>query len=544
MNKIITVLFICLLLSSCSKQENADLPVNNGFLKVIEVKIDEKTITENPKNISLSPEFLINFDDAVNEQSANNAIELLINGRKTELIITYSNNNQSIFVKPKDELLSFTNYTFVIRNILTSNNGKKMNQELSYLITTGIDNKDKYERIDSEALLTKVQRHTFAYFWDFAHPSYGMIRERNTSAEIVTTGGTGFGLMAILVGIERGFITKEQGLERTKNIVSFLQKADTYHGAFSHWYNGSTAKTIAFSTKDNGADLVETSLLFQGLLTTRTYFDDADLNNAITTLYNAVEWNYFRNNHQGLFWHWSTEYSWDMNLKITGWNEALITYILAAGSPTYGIDIQDYEQGWARNGAIKNGANYYNIALPLGSDKGGPLFLSQYTFLGINPFGLEDQYANYELQVKNHALINRSYCIANPKNYIGYSGNCWGLTASDNITGYQAHSPTNDNGVIAPTAALSSIAYTTQESLQALEFFYYKLGDRIFGTYGFKDAFSLDYPWFADSYLAINQGPIIIGIENYRSGLLWNHLMQAPEIKNALIKLKFTSPYL
>lgn len=539
MNKFIYISILHLFFISCSKTENTI--TDDKLFKLTEVKIDNKIATNNLKNISTDPLIEIEFDEALNQQNAVNSIELLENGKKLEITITFSTNNKNISIQVKNNLQPLTDYTLVVRNSLTSASNRKIDKETSYLFITTIDNSDKFERINTQDLLTKVQSQTFKYFWDIAHPSYGMIRERSSSNDIVTIGGTGFGLMAILVGIERGFITNNEGLERTKKIISFLKIADKYHGAFSHWYNGSSGKTIAFSTKDNGADLVETALLFQGLLTARSYFDDPELNIDITSLYNNVEWNYFRNNQNGLYWHWSPEYSWDMNLKISGWNEALITYILASGSPNYSISLNDYTEGWAKNGAIKNESFYYGIKLPLGPDRGGPLFLSQYTFLGINPFKVEDEYANYEMQVKNHTLINRAYCIANPKNYIGYNENSWGLTASDNMTGYDAHSPTNDNGVIAPTAALSSIPFTPNESIQALEFFYYKLGDKIFGEYGFKDAFSLDYPWFADSYLAINQGPIIIGIENYRTGLLWENFMKNPEIKNALIKLNITT---
>ena len=203
-----------------------------------------------------------------------------------------------------------------------------------------------------------------------------------------------------------------------------------------------------------------------------------------------------------------------------------------------------YDIGWARNGAIRNGNSYYGVQLPLGPANGGPLFFAHYSFLGINPTGLTDAYANYETQNKGHSLINYNYCTTNPRNFVGYSASCWGLTASDDIYGYAAHHPDNDNGVISPTAALSSFPYTPAESMQALKFFYYKLGDRLWGDYGFYDAFSIHHGWFANSYLAIDQGPIIIMIENYRSGLLWNLFMSCPEVKNGMKNLGFQSPNL
>ena len=231
-----------------------------------------------------------------------------------------------------------------------------------------------------------------------------------------------------------------------------------------------------------------------------------------------------------------------MNLPVKGWNECLITYVLAASSPTHPISKMVYDNGWTGNGAFRNGSSYEGITLPLGSAYGGPLFFSQYSFLGLNPTGLTDQYTNYFTQNKNHTLINYKYCIANPLKYNGYSDQCWGLTASDIPDGYNANSPTSDKGVITPTAALSSFPYTPVESMKALKFFYYKLGDKIWGEYGFYDAFSLQVPWYATSYLAIDQGPIIIMIENHRSGLLWNLFMSAPEVKTGMKNLGFESP--
>jgi hypothetical protein len=189
---------------------------------------------------------------------------------------------------------------------------------------------------------------------------------------------------------------------------------------------------------------------------------------------------------------------------------------------------------------MKNGKTFYDIMLPLGYDYGGPLFFAHYSFLGLDPRNLSDSYANYWTQNTAHSLINYKYCVANPKKYRGYSAKCWGLTASDIQNSYSASSPTNDLGVIAPTAALSSIPYTPEQSMEALKFFYYVLGDKLWGTYGFYDSFNLTSRWFADSYIAIDQGPIVCMIENYRSGLLWNLFMSNTDIKSGLDKLGFS----
>ncbi|MBD3630277.1 glucoamylase family protein [Cyclobacterium sp.] len=416
--------------------------------------------------------------------------------------------------------------------------------ELTFYTDTAAE--PKFPLLDENTLLDKVQSQTFRYFWDFAHPVSGMARERSSSGDLVTTGGSGFGIMALVVGMERGFISREQGLSRLSRILDFLQGADRFHGVWPHWMNGNTGKTIPFSTLDNGGDLVETALLMQGLLTISSYLDGSRseeklLQDQITQLWEEVEWDWYtRGGQNRLFWHWSPDQEWAMNLPVSGYNEALIVYILAAASPTHPIEAEVYHEGWARNGAIQNGQSYNGFILPLGQERGGPLFFAHYSFLGLDPRNLADRYADYWEQNRMHSLINRAHCIQNPQSFVGYGAESWGLTASDNPGGYAAHSPTRDLGVITPTAALSSMPYTPRESMEALEYFYYQLGDRLWGEMGFLDAFDLTKQWFARDYLAIDQGPIVIMIENYRTGLLWNHFMQNKDIQSGLEKLDFT----
>lgn len=409
--------------------------------------------------------------------------------------------------------------------------------------------------LSDDELLTLVQKQTFRYFWDFGHPVSGLARERSNEAygygqEVVTTGGSGFGVMAIIVATERKWITREQAVERLLRITAFLSKADHYHGMFPHWLHGSTGKTIPFSRNDDGADIVESSFLFQGLLCVKEYFDGTDqretrLRNLINGLWRDADWTWFtRGGMSVLFWHWSPYQGWAMNHEIRGWNECFITYILAAASPTHPISADVYHKGWANSNHFRNGRQYYGITLPLGFDYGGPLFFAHYSFLGLDPRGLKDQYADYWELNRNHVLINREHCIRNPNHFKGYGANCWGLTASDNHEGYNAHSPTNDLGVITPTAALSSFPYTPEYSMQALRHFYEDLGKKIWSEYGFVDAFNETKNWYATSHLAIDQGPIIVMIENYRTGLLWKLLMKNEDILNGLRKLGFESPYL
>ena len=412
---------------------------------------------------------------------------------------------------------------------------------------------DIQKNLSDTALLTLVQKQTFRYFWDFAHPVSGMARERSNSAygygdEVVTTGGTGFGAMATIVAAERGWISRDSAASHLLKMVAFLSKADSYHGAFPHWLNGTTGKIIPFSRKDDGADLVETSYLFQGLLCVRQYFNqdnniESELRNRINWLWNDIEWSWFtKGGEEVLYWHWSPNNGWAMNFPVRGYNECLIMYVLAASGDRYPVTSAVYHRGWAQSNFFKNGREFYGIKLPLGFDYGGPLFFSHYSFLGLDPNNLVDRYANYWEQNKNHTLINRAWCIDNPQKFKGYGENCWGLTASDNFEGYNAHAPGNDLGVITPTAALSSFPYTPEYSMLVLKHFYFDLGDKIWGEYGFVDSFSETKNWYAKNYLAIDQGPIIVMIENYRSGLLWKLFMSCPEVKNGLKKLEFSSP--
>lgn len=409
--------------------------------------------------------------------------------------------------------------------------------------------------LSDTALLDLVQRQTFRYFWDFAHPVSGMARERsnvgyNYGDEVVTTGGTGFGIMAVLVAADRKWIARDSAARFLLKMVNFLAKANAYHGVFPHWLNGATGLTIPFSRKDDGADLVETSYLLQGLLCARQYFNaddntERELRNRINWIWNDIEWNWFTKDGQDvLYWHWSPNNGWAMNFPVRGFNECMIMYVLAASAERYPVSAAVYHRGWAESNFFKNGRAFYGYKLPLGFDYGGPLFFSQYSFLGLDPRGLKDRYADYWEQNRNHTLINHAYCLDNPKKFKGYGENCWGLTASDTYDGYNAFSPTNDFGTITPTAALSAFPYTPEFSMKALKYFYNTLGDRIWSEYGFTDAFNESHNWYASSHLAIDQGPIVVMIENYRSGLLWKLFMSCPEIQRGLKKLDFQSPWL
>ncbi|MEP7243263.1 MAG: glucoamylase family protein [Gammaproteobacteria bacterium] len=409
--------------------------------------------------------------------------------------------------------------------------------------------------LPDDELIDRIQRQTFGYFWDGAHPGSGLAYDRlnnrsGAADDKVVTGGSGFGVMALIVGVERGWVTREAALNRLGSMLELLIRATIYHGAFTHFLNGVTAATIPFWRKDDAADLVETSFLCMGLLCARQYFNrDTPAENLarsqISLLWEDVEWDWYtRDGRKALYWHWSPNNGWAMNHPIRGWNECLVTYLLAVASPRYGVDPAVYHEGFASGRGFANGNRYYDIELPLGMPYGGPLFFTHYSFCGLDPRGLEDRYADYWDLNSRHVQINYAHCVANPNNFKGYGANCWGLTASDDWSGYSPHAPDLDNGTITPTAALASLPYAPKESLRAARYFLREHGEKVWGRYGFVDAFCEDKNWFASHYLAIDQGPIVVMMENHRTGLLWNLFMSVPEVQNGLRLLGFTSPHL
>lgn len=403
--------------------------------------------------------------------------------------------------------------------------------------------------LPDEELLEAVQRQTFGFFWEAAHPVSGLAPDRCTTVaapadDLVATGGSGFAAMALIVAAERGWIARAAAAERLGRMLDLLVRATCYHGVFPHFMNGRSGATIPFTRKDDGGDLVETSLLIMGLLCAREYFsgsgaDESRIRGLVNYIWNDVEWDWYTRGRPVLQWHWSPNNGWALELDIRGWNECLVTYVLAAASPRYAIDPSAYHQGFAVGRNFLNGKAYYGITLPLGAPFGGPLFLSQYSFCGIDPRGLQDRYADYWEQNVNHVRINHAHCTANPLHHKGYGASCWGLTASDGADGYATHAPDNDDGTISPTAALSSMPYAPREAMQALRHFLTAHGAKIWGRFGFVDAFCESRDWYADTYLAIDQGPIVVMIENHRTGLLWNLFMKAPEIKAGLKALSF-----
>jgi hypothetical protein len=407
-----------------------------------------------------------------------------------------------------------------------------------------------------DSLLEVVQRETFRYFWEGAHPVSGLAFDRRTSgkgagdADPVTIGGSGFGVLALIVAAEREWVARDAAVERLGRMLDLLSRARRHHGAYPHFIDGRTGEAIAFSPKDDGADLVETSFLMMGLLSAREYFardtrEETAARARISTLWSDVEWSWFtRGGRKVLYWHWSPKHGWAMNHAIRGWNECLVTYVLAASSPNHSVEPAVYHRGFASGKGFRNRKSWYGIELPLGPPYGGPLFFAHYSFCGLDPRGLKDRYADYWEQNVRHVGINRAHCSANPGKFEGYGESCWGLTASDDPTGYSAHAPDNDNGTISPTAALASLPYAPAEVMFVLRRFLVTRGKRLWREFGFVDAFCESRNWYADTFLAIDQGPITVMIENHRTGLLWNLFMSVPEVQAGLLRLGFSSPRL
>ncbi len=405
-----------------------------------------------------------------------------------------------------------------------------------------------------QELLDLVQRQTLRFFWDFAHPVSGLALERIGGHvqpdDRVAVGASGFGVMAIIVGVERGWIARHEAVARLNAMLGVLTRGPCYHGMLPHWLDGRTGATIAFSRKDDGGDLVETAFLLQGLLCARQYFaadtpPERALRAGIALLWEGAEWSWHtRGGGNVLYWHWSPNNGWAMNHEIRGWDECLIAYVLAASSPTYPVDARVYHQGWAQGRQFLNRRSYYGIELPLGPDHGGPLAFAQYSFLGLDPRGLRDRYADYWQQNVSHCTINYEHCVRNPQGHPGYGAACWGLTAGDDAGGYAMHGPAHDVGAIAPNAALASFPYVPEQALRALRHFAGELGDRIWGDCGFTSAFNRGADWYSTDWVGIDQGPIVVMIENYRTGLLWRLFMSCPEIAAGLRRLGFHSPHL
>jgi hypothetical protein len=420
--------------------------------------------------------------------------------------------------------------------------------------------KRKLSFSSDDEFLSYIQRQYFKYVWDAALPNSGLSRVRMVEEEpdrdknTITVGSSGFGITGLIVGIERGFISRKQGVARLEKIAGFLERTDRFHGMWSHWIDDQTGRTIPFAnatSTDNGGDVVESAFLAQGLLVARQYLlkgnkKEKELASRYDKLWKGMEWNWYTKGGENVvYWHWSPDYGWQKNFPLQGYNETLAVYLLGASSPTFPVSKETYYKGWARNGAILTDTSVFGIRPIVAHNSGkgfvGPIFWTAFSYVGFNPKGLKDELGiNYFDVCTAQAKIQQAYCVANPKGYKGYGANCWGFSAGYSVKGYKAHNTKNDLGVITPSGTLAAMPFAPEAVMPALKHFYYDLGDQLWGPYGFYDAYVASEGRVVKNYLANNECAVVPMIENYRTGLIWKLFMSAPEIREGLKNLGFS----
>jgi hypothetical protein len=415
-----------------------------------------------------------------------------------------------------------------------------------------------------EAFLDNLEHDTFNFFWKTTDPQTGLTPDRFPDSEFSSVAGIGFALTAYVVGVKRGYVTRAQAAERTLTTLNFLLQAPQgsqetgqagYKGFFYHFLDmkdGNRYENSELST-------IDTALLMAGVLTSQSYFvKDKDVERKIRddaeTLYGRVDWTwaYSREHKPLISLGWFPETGF-MSYDWSGYNEAMILYILALASPKHPIESNAWDK-WTSTYQWKTfyGYSYVNF---------GPLFGHQYSHIWIDFRGIQDKYMrskgiDYFENSRRATYADRAYCMDNPEKWHGYSDMMWGLTASDGpnpgkiprngFHNYWARGSSaeyrRDDGTLAPTAAGGSVAFAPAISVPTLAYLRTELGDKLYGEYGFRDAFNLSYPgasksspgWFAKDYLAIDEGPILLMIENYRTALIWNLMKRNKHIKDGL----------
>lgn len=426
---------------------------------------------------------------------------------------------------------------------------------------------------ESTVFLDSLSKHTFNFFWETADSNTAQVPDRWPTPSFSSIAATGFGITSYLIGAERGYITREQAAERVLKTISFLHqrpKGDStsgvvgYKGFFYHFIDMKTGhryRNVELSTIDTG-------LLMAGILSAQSYFDgehetEKQIRAIADSLYLAIEWDWAMNNGQTMTMGWHPEKGF-IESRWKGYNEAMILYVLALGSPTHTIPAES----WTAWTSTYQWANYYGQE----HVNFGPLFGHQYSQMYIDFRGIYDPYMkdkgiDYFENSKRATYANRAYCMANPGHYTGYSSNVWGLTACDgpgnstkanpnvSFMGYHARGAAqyynDDDGTITPTAAGGSMAFAPEICIPALQAMYEQYGDKIYTRYGFVDAFNLSIKntdgstgWIDTDHLGIDQGPILIQAENYRSELVWNLMKKNPYIINGLKKAGFSGGWL
>lgn len=403
-----------------------------------------------------------------------------------------------------------------------------------------VSNDNTYAPMVVRSAMNEQQQKVVNYFFTGANEQTGMALNSSSNKTILTTGATGFGIMNLIIGVERGWINREEAARQIVKITRFLKRADRFAGAWAHWYKPD-GRMVPFGSQMQAGEIVETAFMMGGLLTASEYFtggsdDEKEIRKATEEFWNSIEWNHFVKDGM-LYWIWHQDKN-SYELPLVGWNETLLVYILAMAAPdAHKVSPDIYKNCWQGYNFANLTRKTYGYSLPLGTDdNGGPLFLSQYSFLGLDPRYMQDQYAFYWTQNVSHTLINRHYCVYEaPKEY-RYSEYDWGLTACEGCgehPDYMSRDPKNDDGIIAPTAALSAFPYTPFYSTQVLLNLKNNYSD-LNGKYGFGVSYCPADKSVGKNYLAMEHAPIAIMMENYRSGLIWKLLMQNEHVQKGL----------
>ena len=427
-----------------------------------------------------------------------------------------------------------------------------------------------------QAFLDQLQRDTFKFFWETTPAGTGLTPDRAPGANTSSVAAVGFALTSYLVGVERGYVTRAEAATRTLRTLETLWRAPQgpaaegvagYNGLFYHFLDGHDG----VRSDQSELSTVDTALLMAGVLSAQAYFDKDDetersIRLLADQLYRRVDWAWASSpRHKPLLsLGWSPEQGF-IDYDWRGYNEGMLLYILALGSPTHPIDPQAWEE-WTRSYRWESAYGPPHVTF-------GPMFGHQYSHVWVDFRGIQDGYmrskgSDYFTNSVRATHANRAYCIANPGGWKGYGELVWGLTASDGPLGaddaHGAATPfhaywargagpnASDDGTIAPTAAGGSVPFAPEVAIPTLMHFRDRFGDRLYGQYGFKDAFNLSYPgksgeptgWFADQYLAIDQGPILLMIENYRTGFVWELLKKSAYVSAGLRKAGFTGGWL
>jgi hypothetical protein len=401
---------------------------------------------------------------------------------------------------------------------------------------------------ETRALLADVQRASIRYFYEFGHPVSGLTRVGSERPpELCEIGGTGWGCFNLIVAAERNFIPRADVAQRAQMLVRFLAtKADRFHGVFPHWMNGDTGKTIPFGKEDDGADLVETAFLAQGLIALREYFTHDDpVEKEIRTLadqiWRDIDWTWFAKEQNGrsvLLWHWSPTLGWKKDMAVQGFNETHIIYLLALASPTHPVEAKFYREGWQGGGErFSTPREDFGIPMTLGRGMNMPLFFAHYSYLGFDPHALSFKGRTYFDHLRDMCRVQIAYAQSKADTFKGY-GPLWGLTSCRGPKGYKPYSPgPRDDGTIAVTAALSSLPYVPEQSLAFLRELQ-KQRERLWGEFGFADAINPTQNWISTGWLGNDIGTIAPMIENHLSGLCWKTFMKAPEVAVALKRVR------